>query len=116
MTEEPPSPLTPLAKWALALSFCALVIFITGLMSGSIAPHRHGEEPSDMLAFTLCRMVSPAFAFSGWLTGLIAVLRRPGGPTWSIVTGMVLILTVLLLFYYSAWRGTAAFHSNPLNS
>ncbi len=116
MTEEPPSSLTPLAKWALSLSFCALAIFIAGLLTGSISWHRSGEEQGDMIAFALCRIVSPAFAFSGWLTGFVAILRHPSGPTWGSITVMVLILTFLLLFYYSAWRGTAAFHPNPLTS
>ena len=116
MTEERPSPLTPLAKGSLVLALGAVVIFITGLLTGSLGPHRPGEETADMIAFTLCRIISPMFAFSGWLTGFITVLRRPGGLAWGAITVMVLILIFLLLLCYSAWRGAAAFHSNPLNS
>jgi hypothetical protein len=115
MQDEHPSSLTPLAKGALYLSVIALVIFLAGLLTGSLSHHRPGEETGDMIAFTLCRIISPILVFSGWLAGFVAVLRRPSGPTWSAVTVMVLILIFLLLLCYSAWRGTAAFHTNPLN-
>lgn len=113
MQEEPPSSLTPLAKGSLYLSFAALVIFISGLLAGNLGHHRPGEETGDMIAFTLCRVISPILVFSSWLMGFVAVLKRPTGPTWSAVTVMVLILTFVLLVCYSAWRGTAAFHSTP---
>lgn len=64
----------------------------------------------DMIAFILCRIISPVLAFSAWLMGFVAVLRHPGGPTWSAVTVMVLILIFILLLCYSALLGTAAFH------
>ena len=79
---------------------------------GSLDHHRAGEESGDMIAFTLCRVVGPVFAFSGWVMGLLAVLRRPGCSTWSAVTVTVLIFIFLLLLSYSIWRGTAAFHPN----
>lgn len=113
MPDEPPSSLTPLAKGALYLSFAALVIFISGLLTGSLGHHRPGEETGDMIAFALCRVISPIFVFSSWVVGFVAVLKRPTGPTWSAVTVMVLILIFVLLVCYSAWRGTAAFHSIP---
>lgn len=114
MQAEHPPALTPLAKGAVYLSVAALVIFMAGLLTGSLSHHRPGEETGDMIAFALCRIISPILVFSGWLTGFVAVLRRPSGPTWSAVTVMVLILIFLLLLCYSAWRGTAAFHSNTL--
>ena len=110
MTEEPPPSITPSAKWALALSFCGLVIFVAGLLNGGSSWHSPGEEQGDMIAFVLCRIISPVFAVSGWLTGFVAVLRHSSGSNRGAITVMVLILTFLLLFYYSAWRGTAAFH------
>lgn len=64
----------------------------------------------DRIAFILCRILSPVLAFSAWLLGFIAVLRHPGGSTWSAVTVMVLILIFILLLCYSALLGTAAFH------
>lgn len=114
MQDEPPSSLTPLAKAALYLSFTALVIFIAGLLTGSLSHHRPGEETGDMIAFVLCRIISPIFVFGGWIVGFVAVLKRPNGPTWSAVTVMVFILIFILLVCFSAWRGTAAFHSNTL--
>lgn len=99
-----------MAKGAVYLSLAALVIFMAGLLTGSLSHHRPGEETGDMIAFALCRIISPILVFSGWLTGFVAVLRRPRGPAWSAVTVMVLILIFLLLLCYSAWRGTAAFH------
>lgn len=110
MNEEPPSSLPLLAKIAVYLAGSALVIFVTGLLSGSLGHHRPGEETGDMIAFVLCRIISPILVFGSWLVGFAAVLKRPTGPTWSAVTVMVLILIFVLLVCYSAWRGTAAFH------
>lgn len=110
MSEEPPSSLSLLAKTSLYLAGAALVIFITGLLTGSLGHHRPGEETGDMIAFVLCRVISPILVLSSWLVGFAAVLKRPVGPTWSAVTVMVLILIFVLLVCYSAWRGTAAFH------
>lgn len=103
-----------MAKAALYLSFAGLVIFVAGFLTGSLNHHRPGEETGDMIAFILCRIISPIFVFSGWMVGFAAVLRRPTGPTWSAVAVMLLILTFILLVCYSAWRGTAAFHTNTL--
>lgn len=112
MNEEPPSSLPLLAKVAIYLAGSALVIFVTGLLTGSLGQHRPGEETGDMIAFILCRVISPIFVLGSWMVGFAAVLRRPAGPTWSAVTVMALILIFVLLVCYSAWRGTAAFHSN----
>jgi magnesium-transporting ATPase (P-type) len=113
MNEESIS-LTRLEKWALGLSCCALIVFTMGLLTGSVESHRPGEELQDIIAFALCLIVSPLLAFSGWMVGFVAILQHPSGPAWSAVTVMILILLFLLLFSYCAWRGTAAFHPNPL--
>lgn len=110
MDEEPPSSLPLLAKIAVYLAGSALVVFVTGLLTGSLGHHRPGEETGDMIAFVLCRIISLILVFGSWLVGFAAVLRRPVGPTWSAVTVMLLILMFLALLCYSAWRGTAAFH------
>ncbi|MBV6498444.1 MAG: hypothetical protein CJBNEKGG_00666 [Prosthecobacter sp.] len=110
MAEESPSSLPLPTQVAIYLAGSALVIFITGLLTGSLSHHRPGEETGDMIAFVLCRVISPILAFSSWLAGFVAVLKRPSGPTWSAITVMVLILIFVLLVCYSAWRGTAAFH------
>lgn len=114
MPENPSETLTPLTKGAICLSFAALVTFLAGMATGSLDHHRAGEETRDMISFTLCRIGAPVFAFSGWMTGLVAVLRRPCGPTWSAITVTLIILIFLLLLGYSLWRGTAAFHPNTL--
>jgi hypothetical protein len=110
MPQEPPSSLTPLAKAALYLSFATLVIFYAGVLAGVLSPHQPGAAMGDMIAFILCRILSPVLAFSAWVVGFVAVLRHPGGPTWSAVAVMVLILIFILLLGYSAFLGTAAFH------
>ena len=63
-----------------------------------------------MIAFILCRILSPMLAFTAWVVGFVAILRHAEGPTWSTVTVMVLILIFLLLLCYCALRSTAAFH------
>lgn len=110
MNEEPPSSLPLLAKAALYLAASALLIFLTGLLTGSLGHHRPGEEAGDMIVFVLCRVISPILVLSSWMVGFAAVLKRPSGPTWSAITVMALILIFVLLVCYSAWRGTAAFH------
>ncbi|MHB1083032.1 MAG: hypothetical protein ACYC67_26800 [Prosthecobacter sp.] len=110
MIEEPPSAQPMLAKVAVYLSGAAMLFFVTGLVTGGIEPHRDGEETSDMIALILCRIASPLLAMAAWSAGFAALLKRPSGPAWSALTVMLFILMFLVLFCYSAWRGTAAFH------
>ncbi len=110
MDEEPPASQPLLAKAAVYLAGSALVLFVTGLVTGGIDPHRPGEETGDMIALILCRVLSPLLAFAAWSAGFAAVLKRPSGPAWRAITVMLLILMFLALLCYSAWRGTAAFH------
>lgn len=114
MNDAPQSSHKRLIIWALSVSFCSLIVFITGLLIGSIGLHRPGEEVEDLISFTLCLIVSPVFAFSGWLVSFIAVLRHPSGPVFGVITALMLILTFLILLYYSGWQNTAAFHPNAL--
>jgi hypothetical protein len=97
------------------LALSTVVIFATGLFTGSMKPHQPEEAMRDLMAFILCRVTSPLLAFGAWGTGFAALLRRPHGPTWSAISVMLLILIFLALLCFSAWRGTAAFHPNPLN-
>jgi len=110
MGEEPPSSQPLLAKAAIYLAGSALVFFVAGLVTGGIDPHRAGEEAGDLIALILCRIASPLLAVAAWAAGFAAVLKRPSGPTWRAITVMLLLLVFMVMFCYSAWRGTAAFH------
>ncbi len=112
MAEASPSSQSALAKTALCLAGAALVFFVIGLAVGGIDPHRPGEETGDTIALILCRIVSPLLAVAAWSTGFAAVLKHASGRAWSAICVMLLILMFLALLYYSAWRGTAAFHPN----
>lgn len=110
MADSPTSRSSRIASLAWMLALAAVVIFAAGLITGGIEAHQHGEEARDILAFILCRVVSPLIAFVAWGIGFAALLNRPTGLTGRSLCVMLLILIFLSLFCYAAWKGTAAFH------
>lgn len=114
MAKAYPFPTQALTKASIILSVLALASFVGGLLTGGTATHQQGEEWPDMLAFILCRMLSPALAASGWVIGFAVVLMRPSKPVGSILAMLALLILLLALFCYSAWLGFAAFHPNSL--
>lgn len=112
MNTTPPPHRSRLTGISLTLGLAAVVFFALGLLTGGLKPHQPNEAQQDLLAFLLCRVVSPLLALGAWSLGLAALLERPQGPTWSAVSVMLLVLIFLVLLCYSAWRGTAAFHPN----
>lgn len=114
MPKEHSLPLSKLTKWSLTVSGLALAVFAIGFLAGNSGSHQPGEEWTDVAAFVLCRVLSPALAAFGWTLGLTVVLMQPQKPVGAL-TGMLLLLLVLFgLFFYSAWLGSAAFHPNSL--
>tara|TARA_R110002049_G_scaffold112715_1_gene262382 strand:- start:144 stop:440 length:297 start_codon:yes stop_codon:yes gene_type:complete len=95
---------------SLALGLTALVLFAIGLITGGMSSHQAGEELQDQFAFLLCRVASPLLVLGAWGVGFAALLQRHQGSFWKPVTVLIPILIFLVLLFYSAWRGTAAFH------
>lgn len=115
MPKEYPLPTQALTKGSIAASTLALALFATGFFTGGAGNHQAGEEWPDMLAFVLCRILSPALAAGGWVIGFAVVLMRPQRPMGSILAMLALLLLLMVMFCYSAWLGSAAFHPNSLN-
>ncbi|WP_146852372.1 hypothetical protein [Brevifollis gellanilyticus] len=99
-----------MAAFSVVLAAGSVVFFVAGFFVGSLNTHRPDEGARDTLAFILCRVVSQLLAFGAWAAGFAAVLQRSPFQAWKAVVVMLLILIFLIMLFYSASKGTAAFH------
>lgn len=110
MSDKEPENKSVLTTVSLTLAVGSIAFFVVGLLTGSLERHRPDDGARDTWAFILCLVVGQTLAFGAWATGFAAILQRSSYPAWKAVVLMLLILVFLLMLFYSAWRGTAAFH------